>query len=68
MRDHNLIWSNDLYLFLFGKIIFFFIFVFLGRLQHPHLDQPDRKHVRVAHVKAEFFRRNGIGLPVEQAN
>lgn len=23
-------------------------------------DQPDRKHVRIARVKAEFFRRNGI--------
>lgn len=23
-------------------------------------DHPDRKHVRIAHVRAEFFRRNGI--------
>ncbi|KAH3778566.1 uncharacterized protein C5orf49 homolog isoform X1 [Dreissena polymorpha] len=23
-------------------------------------DHPDRKHVRIAHVKTEFYRRNGI--------
>ncbi|OWF55231.1 uncharacterized protein C5orf49 homolog isoform X2 [Mizuhopecten yessoensis] len=23
-------------------------------------DHPDRKHVRIAHVKSEFYRRNGI--------
>ncbi|XP_022343045.1 cilia- and flagella-associated protein 90-like isoform X2 [Crassostrea virginica] len=23
-------------------------------------DHPDRQHVRIAHVRAEFFRRNGI--------
>ncbi|XP_061166653.1 cilia- and flagella-associated protein 90-like isoform X1 [Saccostrea echinata] len=24
------------------------------------VDNPDRQHVRIAHVRAEFFRRNGI--------
>lgn len=24
-------------------------------------DHPDRKHVRIAHVKTEFYRRNGVG-------
>lgn len=38
------------------------------RKVYSELDPPDRKHVRVAHVKTEFYRRNGIGLPVEQAN
>lgn len=23
-------------------------------------DHPDRQHVRIAHVKTEFYRRNGI--------
>lgn len=25
-----------------------------------HADHPDRKHVRIAHVRSEFYRRNGI--------
>ncbi|KAK3085710.1 hypothetical protein FSP39_007635 [Pinctada imbricata] len=25
-----------------------------------HVDHPDRKHVRIATVRAEFYRRNGI--------
>ncbi|KAL4234198.1 hypothetical protein ACF0H5_005851 [Mactra antiquata] len=25
-------------------------------------DHPDRKHVRIGHVKSEFYRRNGTGV------
>ncbi|XP_060597518.1 cilia- and flagella-associated protein 90-like isoform X2 [Ruditapes philippinarum] len=32
-----------------------------GHDLETELDPPDRKHVRIAHVKAEFYRRNGTG-------
>ncbi|XP_074646155.1 cilia- and flagella-associated protein 90-like [Tubulanus polymorphus] len=31
-----------------------------GHRLEDKLDPPDRKHVRIAHVRAEFYRRNGI--------
>jgi len=31
-----------------------------GHYIDKHVDHPDRKHVRVGHVKSEFYRRNGI--------
>jgi len=31
-----------------------------GHYLDMHTDHNDRQHVRVAHVKAEFYRRNGI--------
>lgn len=33
-----------------------------GQKIHMHVDHPDRKHVRVAKVKTEFFRRNDINI------
>ena len=42
--------------------------MFIGRKDYEELDGPDRKHVRIAHVQAEFFRRNQIeGLEIEHA-
>ncbi|KAH9504966.1 hypothetical protein Btru_061177 [Bulinus truncatus] len=31
-----------------------------GQKLNLHIDHPDRKHVRIGHVKSEFYRRNGI--------
>ncbi|XP_067931622.1 cilia- and flagella-associated protein 90-like [Watersipora subatra] len=33
-----------------------------GQKLFMHVDHPDRKHVRVAKVKTEFFRRNDINV------
>uniref|UniRef100_A0A2C9K715 Uncharacterized protein n=1 Tax=Biomphalaria glabrata TaxID=6526 RepID=A0A2C9K715_BIOGL len=31
-----------------------------GQKLSLHVDHPDRKHVRIGHVKSEFYRRNGL--------
>ncbi|XP_005101312.1 uncharacterized protein C5orf49 homolog [Aplysia californica] len=36
-----------------------------GHYLDVHTDHPDRKHVRVGHVKSEFYRRNGIPTAFE---
>lgn len=33
-----------------------------GQKIHMHVDHPDRKHVRVAKVQTEFYRRNNINI------
>lgn len=33
-----------------------------GQKIYMHVDHPDRKHVRVAKVKTEFYRRNDINI------
>ena len=33
-----------------------------GKDWNKGLDVPDRAHARIAHVKAEFYRRNGINV------
>ncbi|XP_059169740.1 cilia- and flagella-associated protein 90-like [Physella acuta] len=33
-----------------------------GKKLNLHVDKPDRKHVRIGHVKSEFYRRNGVPI------
>ncbi|XP_041375497.1 uncharacterized protein C5orf49 homolog [Gigantopelta aegis] len=37
-----------------------------GHRMHKSYDKQDRAHVRIALVKAEFFRRNGIPYPEDK--
>ena len=40
-----------------------------GRQSYQPLDIPERKHSRIAHVQAEFYRRNkieGLEIPLMQ--
>lgn len=33
-----------------------------GQKINMHVDHPDRKHVRVAKVRTEFYRRNDVNV------